>query len=164
MSLHYSSANITIGDRWSINGKMRFWTLLTVKGWSSTLPTATAALSSNVFVAPVSTWWSFILFSLRSPFILWLTTINSEVLYPVGRHICLNLLETDGSLRFIYDISIEDGHFHWSCVRGRGCRFRYFESAANSFKLHHGGRGRWRIFSAFRRYPLKPTGKKGHVW
>ena len=68
--LHYSCVNITIRDRWSINGKLRFCTLLTVKGWSSTLPTATAALSSNVFVAPVSTWWSFILFSLHSPFIL----------------------------------------------------------------------------------------------
>ena len=90
--LHYSCVNITIRDRWSINGKMRFCTLLTVKGWSSTLPTATAALSSNVFVAPVSTWWSFILFSLHSSFILQLTTINSEVLHPVGRHICLDLL------------------------------------------------------------------------
>ena len=90
--LHYSCVNITIRDRWSINGKMRFCTSLTVKGWSSTLPTATAALSSNVFVAPVSTWWSFILFSLHSSFILQLTTINSEVLHPVGRHICLDLL------------------------------------------------------------------------
>lgn len=92
MLLHYSCVNITIRYRWSINRKMRFCTLLTVKGWSSTLPTATAALSSNVFVAPVSTWWSFILFSLHSSFILQLTTINSEVLHPVGRHICLDLL------------------------------------------------------------------------
>lgn len=44
----------------------------TVNGWSSTLPTEIAALSSKVFAAPVSTWWSFIVFNSFS-------TINFEL-------------------------------------------------------------------------------------
>lgn len=165
MLLHYSCVNITIRDRWSINGKMRFCTLLTVKGWSSTLPTATAALSSNVFVAPVSTWWSFILFSLHSSFILQLTTINSEVLHPVGRHICLGLprkqMAVYGSyLTYLSKMSTSTEVVFVVAVADSDIFSQRFILS----KFIIGGRGGWRIFSAFRRCPLKPTGKKGHVW
>ena len=50
--------------------------VLTVNGWSSTLPTAIAALSSNVFTAPVSTWCNFILLSY--PMKLYVTWLHPD--------------------------------------------------------------------------------------
>lgn len=63
----------------------------TVNGWSSTLPTSIAALSSKVFVAPVNTWWSFILYRSNRSLIFELKTIQTPVPVLTSRHICLDL-------------------------------------------------------------------------
>lgn len=80
-----TSATICMHTLWSkvqtIKIESKF--TLTVNGWSSTLPTAIAALSSNVFVAPVSTWWSFILYRSNHSLIFEMKTIVLEV---AGRH------------------------------------------------------------------------------
>ena len=125
-----------------------------MKGWSSTLPTAIAALSSKVFVAPVSTWWSFILYRSNRGFISELKTTQTPVPALTSRHLCLDLRQRHSWVKpLIFLERAADSH----------C------SAANAIrKIQDGGPGWrrlwWRFLPQFRWCSFKPSGKKRHVY
>lgn len=95
----WPSAVIYVHTLWSKYKALK--STLTVKGWSSTLPTSIAALSSNVFVAPVSTWWSFILHRSNHSLIFENNRISEPDPELAGRHFASTRLAivTNGYIR-----------------------------------------------------------------
>ena len=121
----------------------------TVNGWSSTLPTEIAALSSKVFAAPVSTWWSFIVSDSLWPINFELTSSTFPHIAVQRRHLCFGLQNI------------------YSCSRAWGSTLSA-AIAVNQIENENGGqcwerRGNGWLFPQFRWCSFDSTREKKYV-